>query len=106
MTCEHASEDRRRVLHTNICGNLDAEYEQAHLLHLAGQVGNITAAIPALQILDLSNNLLAGQLPAEWAFTMDNLTHLDVSTNLITGSVPPGDPCLCLFTQGAYLTLV
>ena len=37
--------------------------------------------------LDLSSNLISGPLPSVWQ-DLENLTHLDLSSNLISGSLP------------------
>ena len=64
-------------------------------------------AMPVLEVLDLSRNAVAdpvlgtvgffGTLPAAWAQTRQSLQSINLSSNLIHGSIPSGEPPLPLF---------
>ena len=61
----------------------------------AGTLAEAWGDITSLQSLDLSHNSISGPLPQAWAGSreapvMQNLTHLDLSYNLLSTSVPNG----------------
>ena len=47
-----------------------------------------------LQTIDLHNNSLTGSLPSTWGQNLNNVTYLDLSANLLAGTVPAGAPVI------------
>ena len=57
----------------------------------SGRLQDSWALLPGLQVLDVSSNALSGSLPPAWARHFTNLTALNLSNNTeIGGSLPEG----------------
>lgn len=59
----------------------------------AGPLSDAWGKIPGLQHLNLSRNAFIGELPPAWADGFTDLQSLDLSHNVVNGSLPTGTPC-------------
>ncbi|KAK1376660.1 hypothetical protein POM88_032853 [Heracleum sosnowskyi] len=67
---------------------LTADLKNLTELKPGGGVGNLLSGLEGLSVLDLSRNLLVGSVPARFGL-LRNLTLLDMSRNNFSGFIPP-----------------